>query len=851
MSAAWSQDNLPKAFPFTEHPLTLTRPAREGTPFNQAGRRFAVLGDESGRFEAWAYPLKLFRQFEFSFFVDESTRPVNAGSIVRTIDKTPSRTTLTYTFQSFTVKAHYITSVKEPGALILLEVEAVKPLTVVCGFIPVLQPMWPAGLGGQYAFWNRELNAYVISEPTRKNHGIVGSPAASAVSYTPAHMLSDDPNEFRIIISDPETVRGKWIPIVMAGGKGNRETLIEQYRNLQESIPEIIRESEAHYRSLLGSTLQIQTPDERLNQGLEWAKVSYDNLVVENPDLGTGLVAGLAASGSSGRPGFGWFFGGDTYINALSLNSLCHYSTVRQILEFMVPFQRDDGKMAHEISQAAAYIDWFGDYPYAYIHGDTSPFFIVAVHDYVRMSGDLEFAVSLWPVLKKAYDWCLSTDANSDGLMDNSSAGLGALEYGALAGGLATDIYLGAIWTRAARAMADLCEWTKHSDFIPDARRNAERAVQAFRRLFWDPDTGVYAYAFNDRGEHVKEFSPWNAVGLMWELGEPDRSAATLRRIASSELTTDWGVRSISINSSYYQPLNYNYGAVWPFLNSWVASAHFRHHFMHQGFAVLKATMDHVYHHQLGAVGEVFSGSLHTWPQESVSHQGFSTAGTVLPLVRGLLGLDGDAMSRKVVFAPQFRADWDVVTVSNYRIGEGSWEFEWLRSSREIRLDVRTDAVEYELLTAPFLGPGTRIDSVLVNGMKTEFECFKNSRGVQPRIRIRPAGSQQRIQLYITPAVEVLPAVVESRVGDSNRGLKIVWLERENRGIRLVCEGLAGESYHLRVTRSQDILEVRGGRLKGDLIFIDFPEEEEGFVEKEAWIKTRTSESELPIKNRY
>jgi hypothetical protein len=202
-------DGLIPRFALNASDLELNRLAQPNTYFDKAGRKFAVIGLESGAFEAWAYPLKLLRNFEFSFLIGSSTQPIAGKDIVRFISATPAATTLTYAFQSFTVKATYFAAIDEPGAVILLAVDTTEPLTVVCSFLPVLQPMWPAGIGGQYAAWDGGLKAYVISEPTRKNHGLVGSPAAEGISYTPAHMLSDTPNQFKIRIEDKFVARGK------------------------------------------------------------------------------------------------------------------------------------------------------------------------------------------------------------------------------------------------------------------------------------------------------------------------------------------------------------------------------------------------------------------------------------------------------------------------------------------------------------------------------------------------------------------------------------------------------------------------------------------------------------------
>jgi len=820
----FAQEGLIPAFPVEKSDIALERLARPGTPFDKVGRRFAILGEESGAFEAWAYPLKLFRNCQLSFFVGNSTRPIRAADIVRYVEVSPAVTTFTYTYQSFTVRAHYITPVREPGALILLEVDSTVPLTVVVGFIPVLQPMWPAGLGGQYAYWNRELKAYVISESTGKNHGMLGSPAGEGISYTPAHMLSDTPSEFKIEIPDPKQMSGKYIPIVMAGGKGAGDSVRAVYRRLLASPEKYYRETVAYYRNVRLRTLKIKTPQPELNLAFEWAKIAYDNLIVENPDLGTGLVAGLGASGNSGRPGFGWFFGGDAYINSLSLNSLNAYATVRDALAFTQKWQRQDGKMAHELSQAAGYIDWWNDYHYGYIHGDTTPYYLVAMFDYLRMSGDVAFIRQSWKSLKKAYQWCLKTDANGDGLMDNRKAGLGATEYGDFTG-VETDIYLAAVWVQAIKGMQYMAEMMNDKRLAKQAGEDFKKARQAFDRKFWNEAKGMYSFAFNTQGEQVTEVSPWSAVGLMWQLGQPERSQQSLEKINSAELTTDWGVRSISIRSKYYQPLNYNYGAVWPFLTSWVTTAQFKHHQLLQGYATLMSTVRHTFDNQLGAVTEVFSGTHNVWPQEAVAQQGFSTAGVILPTVRGLLGLEADALQKRVQFEPHLPADWDSVMISNYRIGKSLWQFAYYRRKGKIFLQLVTkNASGYQLTFAPALGRDTRMESVTSNGETVSFELKPVPYLVQPQIVIPITKDTTQIVIKIRPTVEFLPVVFPTRTGDRNQGLKIVSLRYKTGEYVLKVDGLAGKTYELPLVNSSRVREVKGAQLQNDRLIITFPQ---------------------------
>jgi hypothetical protein len=819
-----AQEGAIPCFKFEHNPITLKRLARSGTPFDKAGRKFAILADESGSFEAWAYPLKLFRNFSFSFFLGSSTQPILGRDIVRYISVSPEVTTLTYTYQSFTVHAMYLTPIEEPGAIILLQVDSTRPLTIVCGFLPVLQPMWPAGLGGQYAYWNDRQKAYIISESKGQNHGIVGSPAAQGLSYTPAHMLSDVPNEFKIRIDEPKMYNDKFIPICMAGGKGPWENVQKVYQKLLSDPEMHYRKNCEHYKNIRLNSMKVETPNKTLDLAFEWAKVAYDNLLVENPDLGKGLVAGLGASGSSGRPGFGWFFGGDAYINALSFLSYGAHESAQDTLVFTQKWQREDGKMAHELSQAAGYIDWWNDYHYGYIHGDTTPYYIAAMYDYAQMTGDTEFIKKSWNSLKKAYEWCLSTDANGDGLMDNKKAGLGALEYGALTG-IETDIYLGAVWVRAAYAMQHLAQIAGENGYASQAAKQFKLAAQAFDGRFWDTENRLYAYAFNTEGETVKEISPWNAVGMMWGLGTEERSSQTLERLCSSELITDWGIRSISVDSKYFEPLNYNYGAVWPFLTSWVTSALYKHHMPLQGYSLLLSTANHTFDHALGCVTEVFSGTNNVWPQEAVPHQGFSTAGVVLPLVRGLFGLEGTALERSVTFSPHFPADWKRVSIKDYAVGQAKFSFEYERQTKRIIVKINANnAHGYKILFAPAMGIGTEFTSLNVDGKPVDFKTHEKTQVILAETEIPVKDSAIQVELEYVPTVEVLPAVPKTKVGDGNKGLKLISVKKDASRLMIQIEGLAGSSYAMGITNSELIAKVEGATHEDNYLNLILPD---------------------------
>lgn len=824
------------AFDVAKSDLVITQEASPYAYFDQTGQKFAILGNEAGEFEAWAWPLKLFIHFDLSFYIGSSTEPILGREIATRIDVRPDVTSITYVFQSFTAVAHFVVPPEEAGAVVLLDIDSTEPLNVVASFVPTMQPMWPAGLGGQYARWDDSIKAYLISESSRKNHGFLGSPAGENMSYTPAHMLGETPNQFKIDIPDPSELKDRFIPIVMAGGKGDRAPVLELYQSLAADPQGAYEASHRHAKALHASTISIETPEITLNDALEWAKFSYEGLFAQNPDLeGTGMLAGLAQAGMGGRPGFGWFFGGDSFVNSFSLNSLGALDRSREAITFMTPYQREDGKMPHELTQASAYVDWFGDYPYAFIHADTSPYFIVAMHAYYEASGDWETVNANWDRLQRAFEWSLSTDVDQDGLMDNAAAGLGALEFGAFIG-IQTDIYLAAVWIQAIRGLNHLAS-LKNDDRLVTLTQKLLPQAQASFEKFWDDDLGQYAYAFNKEGGTVSEVTPWSSVGLLFGEGREDRALASLRRMAHSDLTTDWGTRMLSTKSQFYEPLNYNYGAVWPFLTSWVTAAQFKRGLPLQGYSNLMASVGHVVGRSLGDISEVYSGAQHTWPQESVPHQGFATAATVLPTIQGLFGLTFSNSESALTFAPSVPADWDTYHVRHVKMNAWTANIEYNKFSERDQYRIESTMSEDPaagsnpnrplVKFSPRYLPGTEISSVSVNGNEIAFSTDTHSDTVQLHASFALTDAVTEVVVHVKRSLEVVPPVWNSQVGDPNKGLRILSYTVSDQTATLEVEGLRGSNYTLLTRQSNLVKSIEGATLDGDTLYVAFPADPE------------------------
>src|SRR6266852_1624585 len=158
-------------------PLELSRAVRPWEFLSAVGTRAGLLGNESGRMEAWVYPLKLFRDFRLRFHTEGRVLP--AESLARTLIVRPESCTIVYTGDTFSVRETFFVPVNEPGAIISLEVETEFPLEIEARFLRDFQLEWPAALGGTYSFWDKGLSAFYLGEETRKVVALIGAPTAS------------------------------------------------------------------------------------------------------------------------------------------------------------------------------------------------------------------------------------------------------------------------------------------------------------------------------------------------------------------------------------------------------------------------------------------------------------------------------------------------------------------------------------------------------------------------------------------------------------------------------------------------------------------------------------------------
>src|SRR5260370_30911480 len=115
--------------------------------------------------------------------------------------------------------------------------------------------------------------------------------------------------------------------MVIAGEVDGRQQAEVTYKKLAANTAELLGAAAEYYKKYLNETVSVELPDAQIQQAYDWSRVSMVQGLVNNPFLGTGLVAGYRTSGESQRPGFAWVFGRDSFWTSLALDAPCHFST--------------------------------------------------------------------------------------------------------------------------------------------------------------------------------------------------------------------------------------------------------------------------------------------------------------------------------------------------------------------------------------------------------------------------------------------------------------------------------------------------------------------------------------------
>ncbi len=796
-----------RRFDFPDGPLTITQSVNPKNPFTVAGERGAIFGQQDGSCEIWAFPVKVLERLQITARVDDYQVPINMNAQASAIEVSPDHTTIIYSHAAIVIRQHmFAPRADQDGsvaAMVIFDIQSTRPATLTFRFEPVLAPEWPApDFGRPTASWSKigDGGGFLLETASPQLSAMVAMPRTVPTILPP---IQERPTALPLELQlryDPAVDKDLVFPLLVAVSYNRSTTPAETAKTLVRGMIDfnaqaarLYAKTHDYYAHFFDEKLIIDSPDPAFNRALRWAELAIDqSQVLLNGE--TGLVAGWYSSGASARPGYGWFFGRDTLWSVFAIDTYGDFPLARKALEFLMRRQRADGKIMHEYSQTAGLVDW-GKFPYWYAAADPTPLLVMAIADYVRASGDVAFLKDHWENVKKAYSFTRSHDADHDGVYDNSE-GTGWVESWKPKMP-DQEIYLAALDQQSAEAMAELAKLMNEDELSAQALAQA-RLIRSRLNDYRQPD-GFYAFSKSTNGSYDSAATIFPSVA--WWTGRLTlpNADSMLSRWASHEFSSDWGLRSLSNQSSLFDPLSYHQGTVWPLFTGWAAMAEYRGGHPLAGYQQLMSSVNLTWTQDPGGITELLSGKFNEPLGRSSSRQMWSSAMVLAVTAKGMLGLEADALHHYLRVAPALPAAWDSVDVRHMPFGSGRIDLRMRRSKGNLLIEAISDRSQVLCLS-----------TLALSGQEcNQAEASSHS----TIIRLEPV----EIGLVIRAPIS----------GSQTQQMKMLAESYSKNSLTLVLEAPAGsiQEAFLRFNQPEKLnLQVTGANVQGSILRITFPQ---------------------------
>jgi glycogen debranching enzyme len=793
--------------------LTLTTDAVAPRRFIAVhGCRALLDGYARSGLEVWAYPVQLIKNYAIGFRPQGATSEIPGATILRRIVYRPDEITRIYIGPNFIVRENLFVPLNTPGAILTYSVESQNPVDFVVHFMPVLNLMWPAGIGGQDVNWNAAASGYLLTEQTHRFAAVIGSTAIVAhdeVFNRPS--LSAAPAGLAFTIRPTGSGRIRTASVVIASGDGSATSLNPLVKTLTETRDQLEKEAAQHYAELRSNGLQIETPDESLNRNLAWAEVALDQAWVCNPYLGCGLVAGYGPSRGARRPQYAWFFAGDAMVAVQALLSAGEYDRARAALDFIAKYQDPKtGMIWHEMSQSASLIDWVGKYPYMFVHVDISFQYLNTVAEYVATSGDKTFLKNHWNSVQAAYRYCQSLIDPADGFPHIPPGKEGGDEQDRMS----DELTLSASWVEASKSFAEMATWMGDASGAAEARKASEKARESTAKRYWDPKQKFWIDGFSPSGREILNRSASGDVAITQHLFSELQEQSLLNELASPNFQTDWGTRSTSTASGVFNPDSYAKGSVWAVGTAGAATAFWDGHRPATAFAIWSGLVPWSSLDSLGHMDEVLAGDRYHEQTESVPEQTWSSASFFHTAVRGLLGLQINGVTPQVMFAPHIPADWNAVTVRNVRLPRAKIDFTWTRTGDGSSLEAVNIGDPIHLIYSPEIPLGSELKGARWNGKSIRARLEAHQQDAHATVDVELPHGTSHITLKYSGGVSLVLPQVKPLLGNPSGAVKLIDVKLHGSTYTIDAQVDSSQSSNFQLRTDRKIVAVHGATWK-------------------------------------
>lgn len=335
------------------------------------------------------------------------------------------------------------------------------------------------------------------------------------------------------------------------------------------------------YQQWRKSVTAIDTGHELVNFSIE--RCYNDLYILRQPTpKGNGLAAGI--------PWYCTIFGRDSSITGLQIVPFMP-DLARDCITVLASYQgkqsnkftsEEPGRIMHEIRFGElARVKHIPHIPY-YGTVDATQLWLMLFCEYMKWSGDLDFAKSLWPSVKLAISWLDKMIESGGGYIRYQQSQPHELENqgwkdsrdsimyrdGTLAQPPLAVCEAQAYLYTARRELSHIASLLGHKQMSRELINGAEDLKERFNRDFWMESDKFIALALDGDNRKADVISS-NPGHCLWSgILVDDKAQMVADRLMQSDMNSGWGIRTLSAQAVDYSPIAYHNGTVWPHDNA-------------------------------------------------------------------------------------------------------------------------------------------------------------------------------------------------------------------------------------------------------------------------------------------
>ncbi len=401
---------------------------------------------------------------------------------------------------------------------------------------------------------------------------------------------------------------------------------------------------------------------------------------------------------AAGLPWFMALFGRDSLIASLQA-MVAQPSVAIGTLENLARWQSDfddperdaePGKMPHELRVG----EWahFGVVPHRPYYGtaDATPLYLLLLAEHHRWLGDSDALARFKPVAERCLEWIdRHGDRDGDGFQEYAprtprgyrNQGWRDAHDGVLdETGAFPELPIGtsemqAYVYGAKKRVAELFEAWGDAERARSLRSEAELLRARFAQSFWVEETGELAFLLDGQKRAVRTVVSDSGHCLWMGLLDAERGRAAGRRLMRPDLFTGWGLRVLSSDHPSYDPHSYQRGSVWPHDSVLAAAGLRRYGLVEEAWRLLDGLLSAVMCFEDIQMPELFAGlprseSAVPVPYRMANVPQAWAAGSVMQMIRILLGLEPDVPAGRVYVDPALPPWCPRLELAGVRLGE-------------------------------------------------------------------------------------------------------------------------------------------------------------------------------------